>query len=116
MIGLVLALIAAVAMVVQDILGVIFVMASTRGRGRLAGSMDATQWLVGITTTTISVNALSGHSWSEKILVVVLVTAANYFGTVWGEKIGSRYVKGQYKTMEERMLDVEDEIKNRHQG
>lgn len=86
------ALIAAVAMVITDILGVIMVMAEARDRGWLAGWMDTAQWLVGITTTTITVTALQGHNWSEKIAVVVLVSAANLFGTKLGQLIGHRFV------------------------
>ncbi len=86
------AIIAAVAMVATDVLGVVMVMAESHNRGWLAGSMDTAQWLVGIATTTISVTALQGHSVGEKILVVGLVSAANLFGTKLGQLLGQRLV------------------------
>jgi len=86
------ALIAAAAMVVTDVMGVIMVMAEAHNRGWLAGWMDTAQWLVGIVTTTISVTALQGHSFGEKALVVLLVSAANLFGTKLGQVIGRRLV------------------------
>lgn len=86
------ALIAAVTMVVTDILGVVMVMAEARNRGWLAGWMDTAQWIVGITTTTITVTVLQGHSFAMKALVVILVSAANLFGTKLGQMIGQRFV------------------------
>lgn len=86
------ALIAAVTMVVTDVLGTVMVMAEARNRGWLAGWCDTAQWIVGIATTTISVTALQGHSLSTKVWVVVLVSAANLFGTKLGQLIGKRFV------------------------
>jgi len=82
------AIIAALTMVVTDVL----VQAEARNRGWLAGWMDTAQWIVGITTTTITVTALQGHDMTEKVAVVVLVSAANLFGTKLGQMIGQRYV------------------------
>lgn len=87
------ALIAAVTMVVTDVLGVVMVQAEARNRGWLAGWCDTAQWLVGIATTTISVTALQGHSLAEKVWVVALVSAANLFGTKLGAVIGHRFVQ-----------------------
>ena len=106
------AIIAATAMAIQDILGIILLMAATRNRGSLAGIMDSLQWLVGMTTTTISVSIFQGHSLYAKIVVVAFVSLANYFGTVWGEKIGSRFVKDRTKTNEERITALEQYITN----
>ena len=103
---MVIALIAAITMVVTDVLGVIMVMAEARNRGWLAGWMDTAQWLVGITTTTITVTALQGHSLNEKVLVVVLVSAANLFGTKLGQVIGHRFVSDK-TTLAERVASLE---------
>jgi hypothetical protein len=86
------ALIAAVTMVITDVLGVIMVMAEARNRGWLAGWMDVAQWGVAIATTTITVTILQGHSLREKVLVIALVSAANLFGTKLGQVIGSKFV------------------------
>src|SRR5665213_1257978 len=84
------AILAALTMVCTDVLGVIMVMAEANERGWLAGNMDALQWFVGIITTTISVTVLQGHSFDEKIWVVILVTIANVLGTKLGQIIGSK--------------------------
>jgi uncharacterized membrane protein len=106
------ALIAAIAMAVQDILGIILLMAATRNRGSLAGIMDSLQWLVGMTTTTISVSIFQGHSLYSKVIVVAFVSLANYFGTLWGEKLGSRFVKDRAVTNEQRITALEQYIAN----
>jgi hypothetical protein len=54
--------------------------------------MDSAAWVVGICTATIAITALQGHNLTDKALVVVLVSAANLFGTKLGQVIGSRYV------------------------
>ncbi len=111
-----LALVAAGAMVVQDILGIVLLLAATRNRGWLAGMMDSLQWLVGITTTTISGSVLQGHHLWEKALVILMVTLANLFGTVAGERIGSKYVKDNTRTHEQRLTAVEKYIENNNHG
>ena len=83
------ALIAALCMVAQDVLGSVMVMAEAGNRGWLAGFMDTLGWYVAIATTTISVTALQGHNTTEKVLVLVLVGAANLFGTKLGVASGN---------------------------
>lgn len=87
------ALLAAVAMVINDILGVLMVQAEARNHGWLAGFFDSLQWFAAIATTTISVTALQGHSFREKALVIVFVTAANLVGARLGVAIGKKYIK-----------------------
>jgi hypothetical protein len=102
------AILAALAMVANDIAGTILVMAEAAGRGWLAGAMDTAGWLVSITTTTISVTALQGHSFSEKVLVVAFVSAANLFGTKSGQMIGTRILHHNPEmTLEERVAALE---------
>lgn len=97
--------VAAIAMLVTDVLGTTMVIAEARGRGWLAGWCDTAGWLVSITTTTISVASLTGHDTARKIAVVLAVSAANLFGTKAGQLIGSRVVKVQ--TIEERLSALE---------
>jgi hypothetical protein len=82
-------LIASVAMVAQDILGTILVMAEANERGWLAGWCDAAAWCVSITTATLSITAFQGHDWPLKIGIVVGVSIANVGGTKVGQIIGS---------------------------
>lgn len=88
-----LAILAAISMTAQDILAVIMVQAESRNRAVLAGVMDTLGWLLTITTMTISVTALQGHSLSQKVLVITLVSLANFGGSYLGVKIGKKYVK-----------------------
>ncbi len=90
---MILALLAALAMVFQDIIGVFQIQAEARNQASLAGIMDTIGWLLVITTMTISVSALQGKSLGEKVLVVVLVSVANFIGSYTGVKIGKRYIK-----------------------
>ena len=102
------ALLAAISMVATDILGTVMVMAEAAGRGWLAGIMDTLGWLVSITTLTISVTALQGHSWTEKTWVVGLVSLANLFGTKAGQMIGSHLLKN--KTLGRGKVTLEDRV------
>lgn len=85
-------LIAVITMVCADILGTVMVMAEARNRGWLAGWMDTAQYLVGIVCTTIMVTILQDHSWSEKVIALGAISAANLFGTKLGQMIGHRFV------------------------
>ena len=96
---------ASVTMLATDVIATVMVMAEARNRGWLAGWLDTAQWLVGIVTTTVSVTALQGHSWTEKILVLLFVSAANLFGTKLGQVIGSHYVTDA--SIEQRLTALE---------
>ena len=86
------AIIAAVAMLVQDAISTVLVMAEAKNRGWLAGFLDAAAWLVGVTTATIAITTLQGHDLTDKVYVIVLVSIANVIGTKIGQMIGSRFV------------------------
>lgn len=86
-------ILAAVAMLIQDILAVPLTQAEARNRAHIAGLLDTAGWLVAITTTFLSVDTLSGHDFARKVGVIVGVSAANYVGTVLGTKLGKRFVK-----------------------
>lgn len=107
------AIIAAIAMVIQDVLGTIMVMAEAKNRGWLAGVMDSAGWIVSITTATIAITAFQGHNMNEKVLVVILVSLANLFGTKLGQMIGSRYVKDA-TTLADRVARLESQSTTIH--
>lgn len=86
------ALLAALAMLAQDIISVPLTMAEARNKAHLAGILDTIGWLVAISTTFLSVNALQGHNLHLKIMVITGVSISNYFGTVLGVKLGKRFV------------------------
>jgi hypothetical protein len=87
------ALIAGLAMVGQDILGVCMVQAENRGHGWLTGVLDAGMFLFALVTYHYSLNTLNGHSTRERVLVLVLVTIANVVGSKSGQVIGDRFIK-----------------------
>lgn len=89
------ALIAALCMVVSDVLATIMVMAEAKERGWLAGFLDMGGWYVSVTTTSISVTTLSGHDTADKVYVLLFVGLANVLGTKLGQLTGSRLLKAK---------------------
>lgn len=87
------ALYAALAMVLQDVFGVLLVQAEARNHGWLTGVFDSAYWLAAIATTTIAVTSLQGHSFPQKVVVILAVTTANFAGSLIGVWIGKRYIK-----------------------
>ncbi len=88
--AVVIVLVAALAMLAQDVIAAPLAQAEARNRAHLAGLLDTAGWLVAIATTTISVTELQGHSLTRKVAVIGAVSAANYVGTVVGTKLGRR--------------------------
>jgi len=89
----VVALYAALAMLVNDIMAVLLVQSEARNRAGLAAIFDSVMWLASISTTTISVTALQGHHLGTKALVIAAVEIANVAGCYLGVASGKRYVK-----------------------
>lgn len=108
---MIIAILAALAMFAQDVIAVPLTQAEARNRAHLAGILDTVGWLVAIATTFISVNTLQGHSLAAKVWVIVLVSGANYFGTVTGTALGKRFVKD--KSVSER-LDALEAVVQQH--
>ena len=124
------ALIAALAMVLQDITGVVMVQLEAGSLGlpqrkswrdyigggwRAWGSalLDQMQWMVAITTTTISVTAFSGHDFHLKVIVFVAVSIANIVGSRTGQEIGIWLLRRRGKTfvsVEDRLAALENII------
>ncbi len=91
------AILAALAMLLQDILAVGLVQAEARNRAALSGILDTVGWLATITTLSISVTTLQGHSFRDKVMVIVLVSSANFVGSYIGVKIGKKYIREEYE-------------------
>jgi hypothetical protein len=86
-------LLAAVAMVVQDVLAVCLVQAEARNKAGLAAGLDAVMWIASIAVTSISVTALQSHHLSTQAAVLIAVTLANVAGSYAGVKVGERLIK-----------------------
>lgn len=101
---------AGLAMIVQDILGVILVQAEAANKGWLAGVADTVGWYFAIATTSISVTALQSHSTSEKVYVLLFVGVANLLGTKTGQLIGARLL-GRWPPKEDpHLLSLEARV------
>jgi hypothetical protein len=87
------ALWAALAMFTQDLLAVPLVQCEAAYRAHASAMLDTAGWLVSITTTFISVKALGGHNTDVKDVVILGVSAANYWGTYTGVQLGKRLRK-----------------------
>ena len=85
--------IAAIAMVIQDILATLLVQAESRNRSVLAGGLDALMWIAGITTTYNALDALHSPSLWHKVLTIAVMSVANVGGTMTGTVIGKRFIK-----------------------
>lgn len=104
-----LALLAGLAMFLQDVAGVVMMQFEAHSltlqlrrpfrrywqdwvgggwKAWAAAWLDEASWIVGITTTTISVTAFAGHSWSEKLWVGLFVSAGNLLGSRTGQNLG----------------------------
>ena len=122
------AIVAMLAMFAQDIVGTIMtqyesaslnapIRPGLRGwigggwRGWMAAIGDQLQWMVGITSTTISVEAFSGHNFALKAMVFVLVSVANVLGTKFGQEAGRRMLVKRHAstpvTLEDRVRQLE---------
>lgn len=89
------ALLAAMAMFIQDVLSTLLVQAEARNRAHLAASLDSLAWLAAISTTTLSVSTLQGNDLGAKIAVVLAVSLANYLGTLAGTLVGKRFIPSE---------------------
>jgi hypothetical protein len=84
---------AAVAMLVQNILGVLMTQAEAKNHGWMTGILDSLGWIAAIVTTSITINALDGHDIVLKIWMIAGVTLANLFGSLWGVWIGKKFIR-----------------------
>lgn len=87
------ATVAAVAMFIEDILSTLLTQAAARNRANLSGLLDSACWIAAIVTTALTLDILDGHNFKAKVAVIVLVSLANYLGTVAGVDIGKKLIK-----------------------
>lgn len=86
-----LALLAACSMVVQDLLMTTMCVAENRGRWVLAGLLDVVGWLAQIATIGISVDSIVKHGLThETWLIIIFVSIANFVGTGLGTIVSRR--------------------------
>jgi membrane protein YqaA with SNARE-associated domain len=105
------ALLAAVCMLIQDSLSVIKYQAASRNKGLVAAMADTIIWMVMITSTTIAAFTLHAHDMREKIIVVVLVSAANIGGNLIGVWMGKKFVKDEENMSQDaRLTAIENKV------
>ncbi len=86
-------LLAALAMVWQDIFEVFKDQSQARNRAVLAGLFDTLMYLGLVASMTVSVTVLQAHNTSHKIEALVIISVANFIGQFTGVIIGARYIK-----------------------
>lgn len=102
------ALLAAGCMVIQDSLAVIKYQAAARNRGIIAAAADVVIWLVMVTSMTISTFTLHSGTLAQKAWVVGLVSAANIAGNLLGTYLGKRFVSDEAEeAQDDRLAKIE---------
>jgi hypothetical protein len=119
-----LAILAAVSMAFQDVLGTLMVQfegnslklpVRHRARDYVLGGwrawgaalFDEAQWIAWGLSTTVTVSAFAGHNDRLKVEVFLLVSAANIVGTRTGQETGIWLLRRRGKDMP---LTVEDRV------
>jgi len=87
------AIIAALCMVIQDILEIAKAQGAARNNGKIVAIADTLFWYVSITGTTLAAFTLHGGTLSSKIWVIILVSAANIVGNLLGTELGKRFIR-----------------------
>ena len=90
---MVIVVLAAVSMLVQDILAVLLVQAEARNKATLSAVLDCLMWPAGMACTAISVTALQGHDLGLKAAVIAAVEVANLAGSYVAIGLGKRWIK-----------------------
>ena len=85
------ALLAFIAMCVQDILATCMVIFEARLNAPVAGLFDVASWITGLICLALSVESIIASGWRSKrtLTIIVAVSAANFLGTVAGVTIGA---------------------------
>lgn len=84
---------AALAMVCDDILAVCLVQAEARNRAILAGVLDSAMWVFSMIVTVTTVDVMQSHHTSTKVLAVGAITLANFTGSLIGVRVGRRWIR-----------------------
>jgi hypothetical protein len=83
-----LALLAAGAMILQDVFAVVMVQAESKQMGWRAGFMDMCGWLVTFVSLRISITS---HG-STEVYSIVFISIANVLGTKLGQVTGKKFL------------------------
>ena len=87
------ALLAALAMIAQDLLLTWMTQSEARNRWVLAGLLDSAGFLAQIVTFGVSIDAIVTHGLNASTLVILAaLTVANFVGTGLGTLLGSRWI------------------------
>lgn len=83
------ALLGFVAMCCQDVLGTCMVVFESKLNGPVAGMFDVLGWFTGLICSALAIEEIIKHgAFTRKSLTIIgAISAANFFGTVWGVQI-----------------------------
>ncbi len=90
---MVIAVLAGLAMAIQDLLAVSLVQAEARNRAVLAGVLDCLMWPAQIFCTYTAVTAFQGHHELLKGMVIAMITIANFAGSYTAVRLGKRWIR-----------------------
>ena len=89
-------LIAALAMVAQDIFETTKMVAIDRDRPFVTGLLDTGMWLCWFASSSIAIGSEALHGWTpHTIAIVVAVSAANFVGCASGVILGRRLIEDE---------------------
>lgn len=117
---LLVALLAGVAMMLDDVFYAGVTLAEASGRGWLAGGLDALGWYSSITTTTVAVTTLHRGAFTlAGIAVLIVVGTANVTGTKLGTVTGKLMLRWLHadtiESLDARVTALEDHMRvHRH--
>lgn len=85
------ALLAFVAMCVQDVLGTCMVIFEARLNGPVAGMFDTAGWLATLVCMGLSLDEVIKSGWRSRrsLTIIAAISVANFVGTVAGVSIGA---------------------------
>jgi hypothetical protein len=88
-----LAVLAFFAMIGQDLSLTWLVQAEARNKWVLAGLLDSVGFLLQVATFGVSIDAIIKHGLtSQTIILLVVLTAANFIGSGMGTLLGSKWI------------------------
>lgn len=116
---LLVAVLAGVAMALDDVFYAGVTLAEASGRGWLAGGLDALGWYSSITTTTLAVTTLHRGAFTlAGVMVLITVGAANVCGTRLGTETGKLLLRWLHadtiESLAERVGALEEDQRRHH--
>lgn len=88
------AILAFVAMCVQDILGTAMVIEEARLNAPVAGLLDVAGWITGLICAALAIESIINEGWRTRrsLIIIGAVSTANFLGTLAGVSLASHLI------------------------